>query len=54
MLKFGRHEEAMSCYYRSIELEPLFTKECYLRDKEIDLLRNQAAFASNADNEKCL
>ncbi|MFB3764334.1 MAG: tetratricopeptide repeat protein [Methanotrichaceae archaeon] len=103
MLKLGRHEEAMSCYYRSIELEPLYTKECYLRglaveepkpfdgqpsnasdqlrleniqskseierlrhnmeliqnmmylkDKEIDLLRNQAAFASNNDNEKCL
>ncbi len=30
-LKLGRHEEAMSCYYRSIELEPLFIKECYLR-----------------------
>ncbi len=102
-LKLGKHEAAMSCYYRSIELEPLFIKECYLRvlatekpkstdgqlsndrdqlrienfqskseierlrhdmdliqdmmylkDKEIDLLRNQAAFASNGDSEKCL
>lgn len=103
MLKLGRHEEAMSCYYRAIELEPLFIRECYLRgmvtekqkstdgqlstdrdqlrieniqskseierlrqdmtliqdmiylkDKEIDLLRSQAAFASNSDSEKCL
>ncbi len=104
LLRLGRHEEAMSCYHRSMELEPLFIKECYLRglvtekpksdgqpgadrdqlrlenlqskseierlrqdmaliqdmiylkDKEIDLLRNKAAFASNGngDSEKCL
>lgn len=103
MRRLGRYEEAMICYHRSMELEPLFIKECYLRglatekpkstdsqlstdrdqlrieniqskseierlrndmdliqdmmylkDKEIDLLRNQAAFSSNGDNEKCL
>jgi tetratricopeptide (TPR) repeat protein len=103
MLKLGKHEEAMSCYFRAIELEPLFMKECYLRglvtekskfingqlsddrdqlrlenfqskseierlrldmnliqdmihlkDKEIDLLRSQAAFAFEGDSGKCL
>lgn len=36
LINLGKHKEATSCYFRSMELEPLLTKECFIRGLTIE------------------